>query len=556
MRLIGATIRSRCTLHFKHIFREDLLRIALDRLQHRYSLLQSTVQLYMGQPYFALADDISRLRIPLHVLPLSYENQWQDIMNLEMNTRFKDGQPIMRCVLLLPPSSTSPASPASPHRLCTLILTVSHDAVDGKSTALLFSDLLDEYIALYRRACELRFIHDASIDLVSSSSSSTTTTTRMTPPDATIITPEMLHCAEPSPKHDIPPPVDNLLPWWLPKPLYFAIHMVHFLWCHTFLLVMPGYLPYSASPTQQRQMREQLLQALPPSLSAYAKQTEFDGQWTSAVLYRSISADKTAKLVQRAKREGATVGCYVYSLVTNAVAEKVLASRPGAKSTRVWGVMLIDMRPFALLYGGAKLPPLTSGQSQSALVPTADGGFDNDTSNANTNTKTAIFRPNDVGVFISTIDYCNTVAHGDYTDDRRQWALARKVRADLTRGLRLFKHLTSVVFAQYLSVYAATLSRFFLRPHPCPSYSVSNLGVMDAPGSLIHRVSTAFPHLHDAAVAVNSSCSFPMPLVTTMTFKGELRLVFSYTIETMSREYIEHLADLCETIVDHAIASE
>jgi hypothetical protein len=457
-------------LHFKYNLRRDLMTIALRRLQQRYALLRANVRTYLGQPYFDVTPFEQAPAIPLHVFPALHHDHWQDILQLELNCRFTADVPLIRAVVLHGSNTEPTTCPdavkntirdtthtmhgsttrrASGPRIgaaaatdgaipCSMILTVSHDTMDGKAAAQLFGALVDEYLHVYERALSLKLVRTPRLD----------GTLEHTDIE---ITADMLQCdaIQPVP---LPPPVDNLLPWWLPKPLYFVVHMVHFLWCHTLLLVLPGRLPYSASPADQEQVRDQVRQATlyqhNEASIEYMKGVHFDGVWTSGLMYRTISKEKTAVLVKRAKAERTTMGCYVYSMVTNAVAEKIM-EYSGVQSTHVWGVMLLDMRPFAMRYHR----------------------FD-----AATNTISAahpgVFLPTDMGVYISTVDYRNSVQHGQYLRASEQWSLARKVRGDLLRSLKLLKHFTSVVFAQYLSIYAAKLSEYYMQPLPCPSFSV------------------------------------------------------------------------------------
>ena len=99
-----------------------------------------------------------------------------------------------------------------------------------------------------------------------------------------------------------------------------------------------------------------------------------------------------------------------------------------------------------------------------------------------------------------------------------------------------------------MASFSALCSYYFIHPHPAPSFTMSNLG--DVKSSMIGHHLTHFPFLRDIHVGVTSGTSFPMPMCTAMTVKGELRVTISFPRDTVAEEFgIKFADDLMDRLV-------
>jgi len=270
------------------------------------------------------------------------------------------------------------------------------------------------------------------------------------------------------------------------------------------------------------------------------------GLWETGLIHIEISEEDTRLLLAACKKENATIGCALYAAGMMASSQLMFDAYKNKNRARIWGVMVIDMRGhvLALQHKWAKENPKKDSQLQ--------------------------FNPESLGIFITTMEFMYWFKRvPGFNDTSAFWRTAKELRKDIASAFAYGKQFTSIMACRILTYYAAFFSQRFLSPHPCPAFSLSNLGSLDPPtighsprdgeeaktssvapkdvsaiADKAQELSANFPFLDNIHVGVSTGCSFPVPLITVLTYKGKLRIAFSYPKETMSRAYCEQFVEL------------
>eukprot|EP01087_Luapelamoeba_hula_P023295 TRINITY_DN853_c0_g1_i1.p1 TRINITY_DN853_c0_g1~~TRINITY_DN853_c0_g1_i1.p1 ORF type:complete len:754 (-),score=106.18 TRINITY_DN853_c0_g1_i1:102-2363(-) len=622
--------------HFEHRFHPATLEKALLLLQSQHALLHSTVVNEQGStPMFkhmswaerqnhatlgdasiaanttALIDDGSIAT--LRVLTRTSAEQWKQVLEDEVNSPTA----ALRGILLRDPSPSD--DPDDRNGECDVGLTVRHDIMDGKSIALLYVELIKLYRKLY--------IVDTQHNLAKNNTSRVVDEIPLIPEIDDTVSLEVPETPVP-----IPPSLDYYLLKRWPKFLLVIMHFVWLIWMTCFFTVVPwcAGIPHTASPSQVREERRNRLRTLRaeaeqeaaasdvPSFSTsnnsspsespqetrkqegllvQAKPTpngsiEFVEEeeeeilpslWSTRMIHDGLSVADTQALMQLCKDNRVTVGTALFTAAMRTSAEIIFKYAPQTKSTKIWGILLVDLRAFvyALTMKTKKLQDL--------------------------------FDPTSFGIYISSLDFIHTFKNpalrtpsknGETVDSFQMqpelekqsqfWAHARESKRGLAQALALGKHLTSAVAYTFFTKYAAHFSRKFASPTPCASFSLSNIGCFDneaaaAPISLSPPVSPVtspktaeaetetetatekqtqtetqtetnqrptipmprsvnlltenFPQMRDVHAGVTTGCSFPLPLISTFTYRGQMEVAFSFPRETMSDECMHRFAE-------------
>jgi len=512
---------------FRKTFDTSFLALALQELQARHTLLRSQVVKYSGVAVIGEMENCPP--IPFRILHRSLPEEWKQILEAEVNTPFEASLPLVRCTVLQPVESNSNGRYWSDEDEIDLnkdevgsemVLTVRHDIMDGKSTALLVAELLE----IYTQICdELKRSSDGE----------------KSPRVAKNIRNRIR-----KPSTPISPPVDVLFPKKLPRWTLFIVHLFHFIRLHSWFLRIPSRLLHTNRPTDEH-------------LEFIESQRRKDGSrkrplWNTGIVYREISAEETSKIVAKCKAHNTTIGSLLFVALMNASARTIVANEPDLKKVTIWGVFLVDLRPMAIFEYLKKKKKLDSIANQSQK------NSDNSKIEPVDPLYHMPFDPESLGVFISTLDFVQqwNFKSESLDDVQAAWRKSADFRTEYQSSMRSGKHLSSIVFASYLANVSNMFSRKFSSPGLAPCFSLSNIGNLDkAPPNIpgiedsrfarLTRQKDRYPYVKDCMVGITSSTSYPVPLVTCMTFNGKLRMSFSYGKETSTHESVEAMADRC-----------
>ncbi|HLP90489.1 MAG TPA: condensation domain-containing protein [Nostocaceae cyanobacterium] len=112
---------------------EEFVRQSLDCLQNRHPRLNSRIIEYLDNLYFETNDTP---KIPLRVVKKLHSEQWQEVLETELNQKLDSSQGLARAVLV---------HIADDENLCYLIITVHHAIALASSVIKLHSELLTYY---------------------------------------------------------------------------------------------------------------------------------------------------------------------------------------------------------------------------------------------------------------------------------------------------------------------------------------------------------------------------------------------------------------------------
>eukprot|EP01087_Luapelamoeba_hula_P012324 TRINITY_DN3427_c0_g2_i1.p1 TRINITY_DN3427_c0_g2~~TRINITY_DN3427_c0_g2_i1.p1 ORF type:complete len:616 (-),score=141.73 TRINITY_DN3427_c0_g2_i1:254-2101(-) len=506
---------------FRHVFDEMLVKQAMQELQRRHALLAAhVVNEYGSVPVFKHCSD------PQQLCVVKVVHRQPDMHSLEKSLEEELNTPTacMRCLLVLDPKTTHNARSMDNEEevKSELGLTVRHDIMDGKSAALLFAELIGIYTELYKASAS-----------TPASAAKTINTDAKQRPTAT-------HTPSPPPTVPIPPSVDTVLAQKWPPLVLTLLHVGYFLWLNYFFFVFPSRLPHSSTPQAARAER-------------INNKVTTDSLWQTGLIHTQISEEETELLLGNCKSHNTTMGCLLYAAALAVTAKLIFAENKNKSWARIWGVMVVDVRGHLIGF-------------QQQLFASKHKTINSNNNNSSSNTTAAqqeadVLSPQSLGIFISTLDFMDWVSKATYESDL--WFFATKMRKEIADQFRKGKQFSSIVAGRLLTYYAAFFSSRFWSPHPCPSFSFSNLGSLDPPKTsttatstsasvapkdttvahLLRNLDGGFPFVSDVRVGVTTGTSFPVPLVTSLTYNQRLRITLSYPKETMSRAYAQSFAD-------------